>query len=121
MPFVDSQLSVGVANASRIQEIVISLFNLSRLSKSRQSELAETPEAIPILITLVSSDSPLKQFALPILCDFAQAGKESRVVLGREGGMEVYLQVLGDPFWSGAGLEAILAWFVVLLLSTEGE
>ena len=33
-------------------------------------------------------------------------------MLGREGGMEVYLEVLGDPFWSGAGLEAILAWSV---------
>jgi len=46
------------------------LFNLCRLSKARQEEAASFG-AIPILQKIVTTNSPLKQFALPILCDFA--------------------------------------------------
>ena len=46
------------------------LFNLCRLSKARQEEAASFG-AIPILQKIVTANSPLKQFALPILCDFA--------------------------------------------------
>lgn len=56
---------------------VNTLFNLCRLSSERQSEAAAAG-AIPLLQRIVRDNSPLKQFALPILCDFAHAGKATR-------------------------------------------
>lgn len=64
--------------AQEIQNHVVNaLFNLCRLSKVRQEEAA-IAGAIPILQRVVSGSSPLKQFALPILCDFAHASKSCR-------------------------------------------
>lgn len=57
--------------------MVNALFNLCRLSSVRQEEAA-IAGAIPILQQIVSGSSPLKQFALPILCDFAHASKTCR-------------------------------------------
>lgn len=57
--------------------MVNALFNLCRLSKIRQEEAA-VAGAIPILQRVVQGSSPLKQFALPILCDFAHASKTCR-------------------------------------------
>jgi hypothetical protein len=50
---------------------------MCRLSKARQEEAA-TVGIIPLLKKVITQKSPLKQFALPILCDLANAGKASR-------------------------------------------
>lgn len=71
-PSAPTKLSAEVQNHA-----VNALFNLCRLSKVRQEEAA-VAGAIPILQKIVKGSSPLKQFALPILCDFAHASKTSR-------------------------------------------
>ena len=91
--------------------IVNALYNLCRLSKSRQEEAASAG-AIPALIDLSTSNSPLKQFALPILCDFAQTSKACRKLLWQNDGLQFYLGLLKDPFWSVSALESISAWLV---------
>jgi hypothetical protein len=64
--------------AQEIQNHAVNtLFNLCRLSSERQAEAASAG-AIPLLQRIVRDNSPLKQFALPILCDFAHAGKGTR-------------------------------------------
>ncbi|GAA6017250.1 hypothetical protein JCM10207_003660 [Rhodosporidiobolus poonsookiae] len=88
---------------------VNTLFNLCRLSKVRQEETA-TAGAIPLLQRIVQDSSPLKQFALPILCDFAHAGKTCRKLLWQHDGVAFYLHLLRDTFWVNPALEAILAW-----------
>ncbi|GAA6064463.1 hypothetical protein JCM10212_002126 [Sporobolomyces blumeae] len=88
---------------------VNTLFNLCRLSKARQEEAA-TAGAIPILRAIVVQDSPLKQFALPILCDFAHAGKTCRKLLWKHDGLRFYLRLLGDTFWVNPALEAVFVW-----------
>lgn len=60
----------------------------------------------------MADSSPLKQFALPILCDFAHAGKATRRLLWRHDGLAFYLGLLRDPFWANPALEALLAWLV---------
>lgn len=73
--------AVSLTRRRRPQEIqnhaVNALFNLCRLSKARQAEAAAAG-AIPLLQQIVNDNSPLKQFALPVLCDCAHAGKATR-------------------------------------------
>jgi hypothetical protein len=91
--------------------VVNALYNLCRLSKPRQEEAA-LAGAIPILQRVVKSSSPLKQFALPILCDFAHTSKTCRKLLWQKDGFAFYLGLLRDPFWGITALESILAWSV---------
>lgn len=100
----DTPLTTEIAN-----HVVNALYNLCRLSKPRQEEAA-LAGAIPILQRVVKSSSPLKQFALPILCDFAHTSKTCRKLLWQKDGFSFYLGLLRDPFWSITALESILAW-----------
>lgn len=89
--------------------LVNALYNLCRLSKSRQEEAAMSG-AIPALQSLINANSPLKQFALPIICDFAHASKTCRKVLWHHNIFPLYVSLLRDSFWNLSALEAILAW-----------
>ncbi|EJU03326.1 Pkinase-domain-containing protein [Dacryopinax primogenitus] len=84
-------------------------FNLCRLNKSRQEEAASAG-IIPHLKRVAKSNSPLKQFALPILCDLASAGKSCRKLLWQYDGLRTYLSLLKDPYFQVTALEAILSW-----------
>jgi len=53
------------------------------------------------------SDSPLKQYALPLLCDMAHASRNSREQLRAHGGLDVYLSLLDDEYWSVIALDSI--------------
>jgi diadenosine tetraphosphatase ApaH/serine/threonine PP2A family protein phosphatase len=67
---------------------------------------------VPILQQIVQAERPLKEFALPILCDFAHAGKPCRKLLWKHDCLKMYLGVLGDPYWQVNALDAILAWYI---------
>ena len=84
-------------------------YNLCRLNKSRQEEAAQAG-IIPSLKRVIESSSPLKQFALPILCDLASAGKSCRHLLWQHDGLSMYLRLLEDPYFQVSALEAILSW-----------
>lgn len=85
------------------------IYSMTRLSKSRQEEAASSG-IIPLLKRVIQNKSPLKQFALPILCDMANAGKGSRRLLWHYDGLGLYLDLLEDPYWRVSALDAILAW-----------
>lgn len=85
------------------------LYNLCRLNKSRQEEAASAG-LIPSLKRVIDSRSPLKQFALPILCDLASAGKSCRKMLWQHNGLWLYIGLLSDPYFQVSALEAVLAW-----------
>lgn len=55
----------------------------------------------------IMSDSPLKQYALPLLCDMAHASRNSREQLRAHGGLDVYLSLLDDELWSVTALDSI--------------
>ena len=84
------------------------MFNLCRLNKARQEEAAQAG-IIPCLKS-VDLRSPLKQFALPILCDLASATKSCRTLLWQHDGLSLYLQLLEDPYFQASALEAIVFW-----------
>lgn len=84
-------------------------FNLCRLNKSRQ-EAAAQAGIIPCLQRVAETQSPLKQFALPILCDMASAGKSCRELLWQHDGLNMYLKLLEDPYFQVSALESIISW-----------
>ncbi|KAG2049936.1 hypothetical protein BDR06DRAFT_990971 [Suillus hirtellus] len=65
---------------------------------------------IPCLKRVIETSSPLKQFALPILCDLASVGKSCRYLLWQHDGLALYLKLLEDPYFQVSALEAILSW-----------
>ncbi|ODN74331.1 hypothetical protein L202_06748 [Cryptococcus amylolentus CBS 6039] len=85
------------------------IYSMTRLSKSRQEEAASSG-IIPLLKRVIQNKSPLKQFALPILCDLANAGKGSRRLLWQNDGLRLYLDLLQDPYWRVSALDSILSW-----------
>lgn len=84
-------------------------FNLCKLNKSRQEEAAQAG-IVPCLKRLIQTSSPLRQFALPILCDLASAGKSCRSILWQNDGLGMYLGLLQDPYFQVSALESILSW-----------
>ncbi|KAK6517240.1 hypothetical protein TWF281_003905 [Arthrobotrys megalospora] len=90
-------------------QILSIMFNLCRHSKSRQEEAAMNG-IIPVLQKIVRTDRPLKEFALPILCDMAHSGRLGRKYLWQNNGLEFFVSLLSEPYWQVASLEAILVW-----------
>ncbi|KAL9166868.1 hypothetical protein ABFS82_05G059100 [Erythranthe guttata] len=87
-------------------EVLNALFNLCKINKRRQEQAAENG-IIPHLMLFVMTDSPLKQYALPLLCDMAHASRNSREQLRAHGGLDVYLSLLEDDLWSVTALDSI--------------
>lgn len=87
-------------------EVLSALFNLCKINKRRQEQAAENG-IIPHLMNFILSDSPLKQYALPLLCDMAHASRNSREQLRAHGGLDVYLNLLEDEAWAGTALDSL--------------
>ncbi|KAI0247575.1 hypothetical protein BJV78DRAFT_1337844 [Lactifluus subvellereus] len=82
--------------------------NLCRLNKGRQEEAAQAG-IIPLLMRVIESSSLLRQFAFPILCDLASAGKSCQMLLWQHDELAMYLNLLTDPYFQVSDLESIHA------------
>ncbi|KAL1746839.1 hypothetical protein HDZ31DRAFT_33179 [Schizophyllum fasciatum] len=101
--------STGPHGTEISNHIFQTCYNLCRLNKSRQEEAAQAG-IIPCLKRVIETRSPLKQFALPILCDLASAGKSCRSLLWQHDALSMYLRLLDDPYFQVSALESILSW-----------
>lgn len=90
-------------------QILNTIYNMCRLNKSRQEDAALNG-IVPLLQKIVKTERPLKEFALPILCDMAQSGKVGRRELWRNRGLAFYISLLSDPYWQVTALDAIFIW-----------
>ncbi|XP_010534878.1 PREDICTED: MAP3K epsilon protein kinase 1-like isoform X2 [Tarenaya hassleriana] len=88
-------------------EVLSALFNLCKINRRRQEQAAENG-IIPHLMHFITTDSPLKQYALPLLCDMAHASRSSREQLRAHGGLDVCLRLLNDEFWCVIALDSIV-------------
>ena len=93
-------------------QILNTIYNLCRLSKRRQEDAA-LDGIIPILIKIVKQERPLKEFALPILCDMAHSSRAARRELWQNKGLSFYISLLSDPYWQVTALDAIFTWYAV--------
>lgn len=90
-------------------QILNTIYNLCKLSKRRQEDAA-IDGIIPILIKIVKQERPLKEFALPILCDMAHSSRATRRELWQNKGLAFYISLLADPYWQVTALDAIFTW-----------
>ncbi|OJJ44762.1 hypothetical protein ASPZODRAFT_2111795 [Penicilliopsis zonata CBS 506.65] len=90
-------------------QILNTIYNMCRLNKTRQEDAALNG-IVPLLQKIVQTERPLKEFALPILCDMAHSGKVGRRELWRNKGLSFYISLLSDPYWQVTALDAIFAW-----------
>ncbi|KAK4798610.1 hypothetical protein SAY86_030936 [Trapa natans] len=100
------ELKDGALISQIHHEVLNALFNLCKINKRRQEQAAENG-IIPHLMHFILTDSPLKQWALPLLCDMAHASRNSREQLRAHGGLDVYLRLLDDELWSVTALDSI--------------
>ncbi|KAF7545808.1 hypothetical protein G7046_g9468 [Stylonectria norvegica] len=89
--------------------VLNTLYNLCRLSKERQEDAA-VGGIIPLLLRIMQTDRPPKEFALPILCDMAHSGSKGRRYLWQNKGLDFYVSLLTDQYWQVTALDAILVW-----------
>lgn len=90
-------------------QVLNTMFNLCRLSKERQEDAA-VGGIIPLLLRILKTDRPPKEFALPILCDMAHSGSKGRRYLWQNNGLHFYVSLLTDQYWQVTALDAILIW-----------
>lgn len=90
-------------------QVLNTLFNLCRLSKERQEDAA-VGGIIPLLLRIMQTDRPPKEFALPILCDMAHSGSKGRRYLWQNKGLDFFVSLLTDQYWQVTALDAILVW-----------
>ena len=90
-------------------QILNTIYNLCRLNKPRQEDAALNG-IIPVLLRILKTERPLKEFALPILCDMAYSGKMGRQNLWRNKGLPFLISLLSDPYWQVTALDAIFNW-----------
>jgi len=90
-------------------QVLNTMYNLCRLNKERQADAALSG-VIPLLQRIVKTERPLKEFALPILCDMAHSGKVGRKILWQHKGLQFYVSLLADPYWAVTALDAIFIW-----------
>lgn len=60
-----------------MNQVLSALHNLCKINKRRQEQAAESG-IIPHLMHFIVTNSPLKQYALPLLCDMAHASRYTR-------------------------------------------
>lgn len=85
------------------------MFNLCRLSKSRQEDAALNG-VIALLQKIAEVHTPIKNFALPVLCDMAHSGRVCRRLLWQNKGLAYYIGLLEDTYWGATALDAIFVW-----------
>lgn len=99
-------------------QVLNTIYNLCRLNKSRQEDAALNG-IIPVLQRIIKTERPLKEFALPVLCDMAQSGKVGRRELWRNKGLPFYISLLADPYWQVTALDAIFIWYASVQSTTH--
>jgi len=91
--------------------VMLSMYYLTRLNPSRQ-EQAAAAGIVPFLKATIAGPSPVKTFALQMLCDLAYTSAFTRYQLWREGVVDFFLDLLvcGDVFWEEKVLGALEVW-----------
>uniref|UniRef100_A0A0G4FL94 non-specific serine/threonine protein kinase n=1 Tax=Chromera velia CCMP2878 TaxID=1169474 RepID=A0A0G4FL94_9ALVE len=93
------------------------LFSICKISKPRQ-EQAVLAGIIPTLKGELDRNSKMKQFAIEMCFEFPHTSRAAREILFREGGIQILVRCLREPFWQAQALSALAYW---LSLGTEQE
>lgn len=86
-----------------------SLYNCCYLNHGKELELVKLG-AVPIYKELSKINLPFRQFVLPILCEFVYCDNYVRQMLYKHSILNVYLNLLVDPYWHSNAMDSILHW-----------
>jgi hypothetical protein len=82
------RISIIIADRQETSSHIFqTIWSMTKLSKARQEEAASAG-IIPLLKKVIKGTSRLDQFALPIFCELANAGKVSRRLLWKNDGLQ---------------------------------
>ena len=107
----------GVARAQGMKQYsrevqsqaMFTLYNLCKVNKERQEQAARAG-LVPHAQVIASTDGPLRQLAVPLLCDLAHAGRYARAELWRHGAVKTFIQLLEHGYWHSIALNALATW-----------
>jgi serine/threonine protein kinase len=87
------------------------IYNMCRINRRRQ-DLAAALGIVPSLKKVVLDKSPMKEFALPILLDFAHTSNSTRKELWKNDGVTFFVDLLEghSQYWQAIALNSIAAW-----------
>jgi hypothetical protein len=87
------------------------LFHLCRLNRQRQESAAKSGLVL-FLKFVIENNKPLKEFAVPMMCELAKTSATTRAILLEDDGMEFFLELLredGGTFHNDA-MDAVAVW-----------
>ncbi|KAI9430964.1 hypothetical protein H4582DRAFT_2085731 [Lactarius indigo] len=100
--------SSGSYGTEMSNHIFQTYYNLCRLNKGRQEEIAWT-DVIPLLMHVIESAFLLRNFHLYSM-RLTSAGKSCQILLRQHDGLAVYIRLLMGPYFQVSSLESILVW-----------
>lgn len=86
------------------------LYNYCYLNHARETELVRLG-ALPYLKELSKINLPFRQFVLPLMCELVYCDKFVQHNLVKHNILDVYLNLLLDPYWQANALDSILGWY----------
>lgn len=86
------------------------LYNYCYLNHSKEIELVKLG-ILPYLRDLSKINLPFRQFILPIICEMVYCDNYVRSNLIKFDILDVYLNLLVDPYWQANSLDSILHWY----------
>lgn len=89
--------------------LIYLVYQFARFNSKRQEKIASFANIVSMLMNLSYGNHPMKHFAIPILCEFAHSTKKCRSLLLNDNGIDYFLRLLQDSFWSVNSLESIVA------------
>eukprot|EP01134_Creolimax_fragrantissima_P007987 CFRG7987T1 len=89
--------------------VLSALYNLCKVNKRRQ-ELAAASGIIPILKQVIEENNPVKQLALPIICDIGMCSRKTRSELFKHDGVNLFSSLLQDPNFQATALDVLSTW-----------
>lgn len=93
-----------------LNHVLPCMYNLCRINKRRQ-EQAAVQGLIPHLQRLITEESHLRQFALPIICDMAHASTATRAELWSSNGLVFFINLLHEKYWQTFALNSLAVWY----------
>lgn len=101
----------SMKNYREIQNQVLNIaFNLCRINRGRLY-VAIDSGLLAHLLPFVDSKSPVRQFALPLLCEAAHVGQYCRQIVHMQGILGAYVGLLDDENWQVSALDSIMCWY----------
>ncbi|CAI5756522.1 unnamed protein product [Candida verbasci] len=86
------------------------LYNCLSLNHIKESEFISLG-GLPYLKALSMINLPFRQFVLPILCEFVHCEGQTRNELKKNEILNVYFNLLLDPYWQSNALDSIYHWY----------